>query len=337
MGEIQPGKCPIVDGVPQCPPPTEIDCIEVLKVYDQCIKEEIIFREVPVPKHCHIDPTDTIVCEVVFPDTTCSIFNFGEPDPNNFRSIVIKQTIKLQIRVFDSRGHEKVPCRVTEGPFQQFQDVFLYAPEGTFGQCRIVSARCECSVLPRTDTTNHEDSAEGNGHESLVLFCKIKLCKEIQVKALVKLLVPSYGFCQAEPCVATPQEEFPCPPQNLFPPQQCEVPDVVVVDTPEALANKTAETGPEGEVPRTMVQGIVVTVTRGADVFDAITDADEVARFPALVGGFKRGDVINAGGKEVRLPVDCCRVTFERQRDLTGQIVRTLVYCDGRLIRVLPN
>ncbi|MGB9887534.1 MAG: hypothetical protein ACPLPT_09680 [Moorellales bacterium] len=321
MGQIQPGKCPIVDGVAQCPPPTEIDCIEVLKVYDQCTKEEIIFREVRVPKHCSIDPTDTILCEVDPEQTCCSIFSFGEPDANNFRSIVVKQTVAIKIRVLDCEGREK--CCVTEGPFQQFQDVFLYAPEGTFGQCRIVSTRCECSVI----TVNG----------CPVFFCKIKLCKEIQVKALVKLLVPSYGFCQAEPCVATPQEEFPCPPQNLFPPQQCEVPDVVVVDTFEPLGQKVREADTQEESAKTAVPGIVVTVTRGADVFDAITDDNEVARFPALAGGFKRGDVINAGGKEVRLPVDCCRVTFERQRDFAGRIVRTLVYCDGHLIRVLPN
>ncbi|MBC7346040.1 MAG: hypothetical protein H5U00_01115 [Clostridia bacterium] len=206
MGEIQPGKCPVVLGEPQCPPPTQIDCVEVLKVYDQCIKEEIIFREVPVPVGCIIDPTDTIVCEVVFPDTTCSIFSFGTPDPNNFRSIVIKQTVTIRIRVFDAAGNEKPLCAVTDGPFQQFQDVFLFAPEGTFGQCRIVSARCECTVITVDLLPTY--------------FCKIKICKEIQVKALVKLLVPSYGFCQPGPCVVTPQEEFPCPPEDLFPPQR---------------------------------------------------------------------------------------------------------------------
>lgn len=205
VGEIQPGKCPIVDGVPQCPPPTEINCIEVLKVYDQCIKEEIIFREVPVPVGCVIDPTDTIACEVLFPPTTCSIFSFGTPDPNGFRTIVIKQTVAIRIRVFDAAGNEKLLCGATDGPFQQFQDVFLYAPEGTFAQCRIVSARCDCRVITID--------------EAPVYFCRIKLCKEIQVKALVKLLVPTYGFCQAEPCTPSPQVEFPCPPPELFPPQ----------------------------------------------------------------------------------------------------------------------
>lgn len=203
---VQPGRCPVRDGAPVCPPATEIDCIEVMKVYDQCIKEEVIFHQEEVPGDTALAPTDTIQCEVVFPGTTCDIFTFGPPDEFNFRNIVVRQNVTIKIRVFDACGVEKRQYAVTSAPITQFQDVFLYAPDGTEGQCSIVSALCEqCTIV-----------TEGGMQ---YFFCKIRLCKEIVVKATVKLLLPNYGFCQPVVCSSAPQPGFPCPPPNLFPPK----------------------------------------------------------------------------------------------------------------------
>ena len=49
--------------------------------------------------------------------------------------------------------------------------------------------------------------------------CEVDLCLLIQSKALVKLLVPAYGFCVPAPCVTLPKPPLVCPPENLFPPQ----------------------------------------------------------------------------------------------------------------------
>jgi hypothetical protein len=65
--------------------------------------------------------------------------------------------------------------------------------------------------------------------------CPVNLCLLIQSTALVKLLVPTYGFCVPAPCVVSPSPPFPCPPSPLYPPQ-CPVvnPPPPPPPTPEA-------------------------------------------------------------------------------------------------------
>ncbi|HAF16710.1 MAG TPA: hypothetical protein DCG84_00005, partial [Peptococcaceae bacterium] len=64
---ITPGKCPQVDGVPNCPPYTEKDCIEVFKIYDQCAGEELLGRCVLASEFCSDPiPADAVItCNVV--------------------------------------------------------------------------------------------------------------------------------------------------------------------------------------------------------------------------------------------------------------------------------
>ncbi|NPV26432.1 MAG: hypothetical protein HPY81_03035 [Firmicutes bacterium] len=200
---IKPGPCPPVVG---CPPTTEIDCIEVLKVYDQCFREEISFGTFDLPEDLPI-----LRCDIDFspdasglPATRCEIANIGPPDANNFRSIIARQIVRINIVLIDNSVTPARLVTVTRDVAPFYTDAFLYSPNGTFAQCELVAAKCECERLPGTPPQ---------------ALCKIKVCKIIEIKALVKLLVPTYGFCQPAPCQPTPQVGFICPPYPLFPPQ----------------------------------------------------------------------------------------------------------------------
>lgn len=206
------------DGILGCELATSvIDCIEVLKVYDQCIKEDVIVEEEPVPVGCPnpLPPGATVQCSFVFdidpatglPETRCEVINIGPPDAQGFADVTVRQRLVFDLTIRDALGN--VLCTARVGPKFFFNTVLLYAPDGTFGQCRIVSSLCRCDIIPDPDNPALN-----------VLLCTKKLCKEIQIKALVKLCVPTFGFCVPAVCEARPQPEFPCPPTNLFPPQK---------------------------------------------------------------------------------------------------------------------
>jgi hypothetical protein len=91
-----------------CPPATEIDCLLVEKVFDQCWKEEDFVRSVNVPtgpgEACeNIDTTqvDRIECEVL--DVVCEVLDVGPPLPetNNLRVVTIEQTVTIQVQLWD--------------------------------------------------------------------------------------------------------------------------------------------------------------------------------------------------------------------------------------------
>jgi hypothetical protein len=195
-----------------------VDCIEVLKVYDQCVKEDVLPQQIALPGTCPnpLPPGATVDCALVFgieaatglPETRCEVINVGPPDVEGFADVTVRQRLVFDITIFDAFGN--VLCGPTRiGPEFFFNTVLLFAPEGTFGQCRILSTLCHCEIIPDPDNPGLN-----------VLLCTKKICKEIQIKALVKLCVPTYGFCVPAPCVTRPQPEFPCPPENIFPPQR---------------------------------------------------------------------------------------------------------------------
>lgn len=165
---------------------------------------------------------------------------------------------------------------------QALTQALMWAPPGTFVQCQILAAGdCTCEIV--TDPITGEQ-----------LICsQVKVCKEIQVKALVKLLVPSYGFCELDPCIPVPQPEFPCPPEPIFPPQRCQEPPLITIL----------------EVVGTGIPNVDVTLRRKVDAttidITKRTDASGNATF-AEVGGFAGSldDIIFTG------PVTGKTITF---------------------------
>ncbi len=258
---ITPGKCPQVGGVPNCPPFTEKDCIEVFKVYDQCATEELLGSCVRAADHCTapIPPGATVTCNVVPNTARCFFVGFGHFNPPFFRPVLVHNEVQVSVTV-TSDG--TVICPTFTITLQGITQAQMWAPDGTFVQCQVLAVGpCTCDV-----TT---DPATGDQ----LICCRVKVCKEIQIKALVKLLVPSYGFCELNPCVAVPQPEFPCPPtQPLFPPQKCQEAPVVTVQTAAGVG----------------LSGVTVSLIRAGTTITAVTDATGNATFPT-VGGFAGG------------------------------------------------
>lgn len=275
---ITPGKCPPVTG---CPPFTEKDCIEVFKVYDQCVAEEVLGSCVTAADFCLTPiPADAVIdCSVVPGSAVCFFIGFGPFNPPFFRPVRVLQRVQVSVTV-------SVGGVVICGPFtitlQTVTQALLWAPPGTSVQCQVLAVGdCVCEVA--TDPVTGDQ----------LICCQVKICKDIQVKALVKLLVPSYGFCEMEPCVAIPQPEFPCPPEPVFPPQRCQEPPVVT------LLN----------VAGVGLQGVPVSVIREVDggtvTLTVTTGITGQAVFTNL-GGFAGGlDTIQftVGGKTVTFPI----------------------------------
>ncbi|QIA26439.1 hypothetical protein DYI95_001825 [Thermaerobacter sp. PB12/4term] len=196
VDQVVPGPCDPVYG---CPEPTEIVCIETVKVYDFCFqtdrRENVCF---PIPAAFQgILPSDLVTCEIV--QVTCQEVSRQE-DPNNpgFADVTLLVTVTMQ---FTIRRNDNVVAQF-EDSFGFLKTVLLCAPEGTVIQCESAGSRCgPCVII--------------NGQ----VCCEVDLCLLIQSKALVKLLVPAYGFCVPAPCVTLPKPPLVCPPENLFPPQ----------------------------------------------------------------------------------------------------------------------
>lgn len=229
---LQPGDCPIdpYTGEPVCPPTREKDCLLVEKVYDQCFKEDIITRSFEIPtgsgEPCEgvdLSLVDRVDCTVLSAD--CEVVDVSNPIDTNIRIVTVRQDITIRIDLVDETpGGDIILCSFTETIDDFFNDAQLFVPPsgamfgaagGPFVFCDVVGSTCFC----RLETT-------GPGELPTRVICTVKVCKIIEVTALVKLLVPVYGFCVPRPCEAAPQQkEIQCPPiEDLFPPQP-ETPD----------------------------------------------------------------------------------------------------------------
>lgn len=258
---IKPGKCPQTNGTPNCPPFTGKDCIEVFKVYDQCATEELLGSCVRAADHCAapIPENATIACEVVPNSARCLFIGYGPFNPPFYRPVLVLNEVKVNVTI---RSNGTVICPTFTVTLQGITQAQMWAPEGTLVQCQIIAVGpCSCDL-----TT---DPATGDQ----LICCRVKVCKEIQIKALVKLLVPSYGFCELDPCSGVPQPEFSCPPaQPLYPPERCQETPLVVLQNQDGSA----------------ISGVTVSLLRSSSVVTAVTDTSGNASFPD-VGGFGGG------------------------------------------------
>jgi len=197
---VFPGPCP-----PQgCPEPTEIVCIETLKVYDFCFQNDTIENACfPIPAACAPPVTSavTVVCTITnIASAIVARTPLPPPAPVGFARITIRIIITLEFRLLRVDG-STICTFTTDFPF--LKTVALCAPAGTNVVVEVRASRCgPCFILG-----------------GIQVCCEIDLCLLIQSRAVVKLLVPSYGFCVPAECVELPKTPLPCPPKPLFPPQ----------------------------------------------------------------------------------------------------------------------
>ena len=197
------------NGVPT--PPTAKDCILVNKVYDQCFTEELVTSQVPLTSVCPgvTNPAGaTVGCIPVPGSATCTFAGTVAVTPPLmpfFEEVLVLNSFQVNAPIFVAGATVCAPVLTLTGAAR----ADLWVPPGTTVNCNILSfGGCTCTLL-----------ASQTGLPT-ALACTGKICKEIQVTAPVKLLVPSYGFCEVPACTFSPQPGFACPPTPLFPPER---------------------------------------------------------------------------------------------------------------------
>lgn len=199
---IYPGPCPInpETGQYECPPPSEITCIKVEKVYESCRRAEM---NTEVADLCKV-----AVGEVTFAQCQQVELVVDEKHPfvcekiANTNRVRVSFYYRYKFRYEDDEGQKTF----TSEPIFVQHTVFMdrAREEELFAQCEVFLECVEC--FPSN-------------------FQEVTCCigKQILFKlvALVQLLVPSYGFCpEPDSC---PQVESECPEYNPpwppYPPQ----------------------------------------------------------------------------------------------------------------------
>ncbi len=197
---VVPGPCPPHG----CPPPTEIVCIETLKVYDFCFQNDTVENACfAIPAACVPPVTTAVAVNCAITNITSAVVQrtpLPPPAPVGFARVTIRLILTLSFTLVRADG--TTLCTFT-ADFPFLKTVALCAPAGTDVVVETRGTRCgPCFILAGTQ-----------------VCCEIDFCLLIQSRALVKLLVPAFGFCVPAECVELPKAPLPCPPSPLFPPQ----------------------------------------------------------------------------------------------------------------------
>ncbi|SCY57944.1 hypothetical protein [Alkaliphilus peptidifermentans] len=204
---VQPGQCPIIDGVPVCPPPDRVECIVVDKVYDSCFQIDDRTREISTDSEefgTGLEQGDPVVCALTEDaEITCTEIS-RTPVGDGFFTIVLSVNVPVTLTNPEAANGEDDEI---ERIFTFSKTVTLCAPEGVDIDCsESVLLSCNCVV---TDVDEIDEELEYS------ITCDIQVCLVVKAILRVQLLVPSYGFCVPAPCVTIPGV---CPP---LPPEQC--------------------------------------------------------------------------------------------------------------------
>ncbi len=184
---VAPGPCPPGG----CPPPSEIDCIAVDKIFDYCFQQDVV-PQVCAPLECGGTIT-SMTCTV-----TAASCSFQGSVPSSTPDLV-QATFLITATVSFTVVTTLTTC-TTSGTLALLKTVTLCGPAGTVQSCDLLSASCAPPAI--VDAT---------------ICTQVSLCLTFTSTGFVQLLVPSYGYCTPAPCRTLPQ--LPCPPSTIFPPQ----------------------------------------------------------------------------------------------------------------------
>ena len=184
---VSPGPCPSGG----CPPPTEIDCVMVDKVFDFCFQSDTsgtVCADLDCP-----GTVTGISCAVT--SATCSFQSSTPAVTADFVNATFLLSATVQFSVTTT-----VTTCTSMATATIIKTVTLCGPAGTTQSCVVQSASCVPPAI--IDGT---------------ICTMVTLCSTFTSTAPVSLLVPSYGYCTPAPCATLPLP--PCPPSPLFPPQ----------------------------------------------------------------------------------------------------------------------
>lgn len=173
---VKAGPCDPIYGAP---PPKEIVCIQVDKIYQECKKVQV--NEIEIIRHAEQAVTDVICLGVELLDTECKVVAPGR----------VKVCFKYKIRVkliYEDQSYEEVSHIVEEE-----KTVFLSraGEQGLEVKCEIYLECLECFVDEVTDP-NH-------GRICSTIICCVGKLILVKLFAHVQLLIPAYGFCPQPP------------------------------------------------------------------------------------------------------------------------------------------
>ena len=270
-------------------PFTAKDCILVNKIYDQCFTEELVTSQIPVSSSCPgvtIPAGATVACIPIPGSATCTFAGTVAVTPPltpYFEEVLVINSFDISAPILVAGVTVCAPTLTLTGAAR----ADLWVPPGTTVNCDILAfGDCTCTLL-----------ASPTGLP-VVIACTGKICKELQITAPVKLLVPTYGFCEVPACTFLAQPGFVCPPTPLFPPERCQgTPTVTILGTGPSTGLTLGAPVPSG---------VVVTVVRaGVAVASATTDLTGTATFPTIGGLEGAIDVVQFMflGKLVSFPI----------------------------------
>ncbi|MBT9167058.1 MAG: hypothetical protein DDT19_00382 [Syntrophomonadaceae bacterium] len=180
VNEVQPGSC---DPYLGCPPPTEIVCIKVDKVYYECKNIQVNedeFTFYPEPECPVLDVSCYNVelycepcCEVVKPGLVSVTFRY-----------------KVTVRLFFPTTCEpafKDLCQVVT--VTKLFNIPRAGEEGLHVQCYVPFLECLDAFISAVDPETGKVT---------IIACVGKYIL-IKLKATVQLMVPAYGFCPEPP------------------------------------------------------------------------------------------------------------------------------------------
>ncbi|MBT9140334.1 MAG: hypothetical protein DDT30_00910 [Dehalococcoidia bacterium] len=180
VNEVQLGPC---DPYLGCPPPSEIVCIKVDKVYYECKNIQVnedVFTFSPEPEHpvfdvsCHnVELCCEPCCEVVRPGLVSVTFRY-----------------KVTIRLFFPTTCEsacKDLCQVVT--VTKLFNIPRAGEDGLHVQCYVPFLECLNAFISAVDPETGEVT---------IIACVGKYIL-IKLKATVQLMVPAYGFCPEPP------------------------------------------------------------------------------------------------------------------------------------------
>ncbi len=186
-----------------CPMPTEIDCIQVTKVYDFCFEADTnsnVCTPIP-PDCCQVTPTGATATGTV-QSVSCTVVGSTpilspQGTPTGFADVTLMVTVVVEYTLTASTG--AVLCTFA-GTFTFMKTIVLCAPSGTTIDCSVPSSSVSPVAVLGTQVCSN-----------------VTICLLVSSVALVSLLVPSYGFCTPAPCMVSPNPPFSCPPSPLYP------------------------------------------------------------------------------------------------------------------------
>lgn len=176
-GKFKPGPCDPVYGAP---PPTEIVCIQVDKIYQECKK--VLVDEVEIEHQAGMAVTDVVCLDVKLISEDCYVVAAGR--------VKVQFTYKIKARlIYEDQSSQEITHVV-----EVDKTVFLAraGEEGLDVKCDIFLECLECFVDEVVDPVNN------NLVQSNIICCIGKLIL-VKLFAHVQLLVPAYGFCPEPP------------------------------------------------------------------------------------------------------------------------------------------